>query len=173
MARQDPAEVASPSLFLLLSELRVGAELAQPGRALALDGAAWTGMVSAARAELLIGALRAHGRRPLEELVARFPTRSVADLPGSRPDLVAVHERNPCTGQTDLHPALVALPVQGDGVLRAREFESRANRGHRRTDPTRHRVATAGQPATDDLTAEVGDDRTNASAEYIHTDDKR
>ncbi|RBY75693.1 TetR/AcrR family transcriptional regulator [Blastococcus sp. TF02-09] len=32
------------------------------------------------RAELLIGALRAHGRRPLEELVARFPTRSVADL---------------------------------------------------------------------------------------------
>ncbi len=32
------------------------------------------------RAELLIGALRAHGRRPLEELVARFPTRSVGDL---------------------------------------------------------------------------------------------
>ncbi|WP_242472019.1 TetR/AcrR family transcriptional regulator [Blastococcus sp. TML/C7B] len=34
----------------------------------------------ASRAELLIGALRTHGRRPLEELVARFPTRSVADL---------------------------------------------------------------------------------------------
>jgi AcrR family transcriptional regulator len=32
------------------------------------------------RAELLIGALRAHGRRPLDELVARFPSRSVADL---------------------------------------------------------------------------------------------
>ena len=32
------------------------------------------------RADLLIGALRAHGRRPLADLVARFPTRSVADL---------------------------------------------------------------------------------------------
>lgn len=32
------------------------------------------------RADLLIGALREHGRRPLAELVARFPTRSVADL---------------------------------------------------------------------------------------------
>ncbi|MDT0276433.1 TetR/AcrR family transcriptional regulator [Blastococcus goldschmidtiae] len=32
------------------------------------------------RADLLISALRAHGRRPLADLVARFPTRSVADL---------------------------------------------------------------------------------------------
>ena len=32
------------------------------------------------RADLLIGALRAHGRRPLADLVARFPSRSVADL---------------------------------------------------------------------------------------------
>jgi AcrR family transcriptional regulator len=32
------------------------------------------------RADLLIGALRVHGRRPLAELVARFPARSVADL---------------------------------------------------------------------------------------------
>lgn len=32
------------------------------------------------RADLLIGALREHGRRPLAELVARFPSHSVADL---------------------------------------------------------------------------------------------
>ena len=32
------------------------------------------------RADLLIGALRVHGRRPLADLVARFPSRSVADL---------------------------------------------------------------------------------------------
>jgi AcrR family transcriptional regulator len=32
------------------------------------------------RADLLISALRAHSRRPLADLVARFPTRSVADL---------------------------------------------------------------------------------------------
>ncbi|WP_051515524.1 TetR/AcrR family transcriptional regulator [Candidatus Blastococcus massiliensis] len=32
------------------------------------------------RADLLIGALRTYGRRPLADLVARFPTRSVADL---------------------------------------------------------------------------------------------
>ncbi len=32
------------------------------------------------RADLLVSALRAHGRRPLADLVARFPTRSVPDL---------------------------------------------------------------------------------------------